>query len=120
MKKTANVAHDLNCKSAAPWDHHCTSECTSTLRVFTTLSNRAIIKHALKGQDLMKLIIFTDSLRTLLSKTTFFSTSVGQWRMYWLPVQFGTTTLICAEALQVYPSLFFHHQCKCQHSKKGK
>lgn len=42
------------------------------LWVFTTSSNRIITKHVLKGQDLMKLIIFTDSLRTFLSKTRFF------------------------------------------------
>ena len=67
----------LNCTNAFPQDNHCTSVCSrSILGILPILSHR-LKRHALKGQDLIKLIIFTAFSKTFVSENdfSFFSSS---------------------------------------------
>lgn len=89
----------------------------------TRLSRRILQRWAVKGQDLI-LILFTTSVRASLCdrklplSSLFVSTE--WWRTQWLPVQFGATGSIHAEAPGVLPSIDLGHQCRCQHSDKGR
>lgn len=51
-------------------------------------------KHILKGQDLIKLIIFTASSKPFKNETGFFPpASVCWWKIQWVLLQFGATAL---------------------------
>lgn len=65
-------------------------------------------KCTLQGQNLIKLIIFTVSSKTFLSETM------------QLLIQFCATTLIHNKMPEVLSTMLLQHQCRYQHSEKGK
>lgn len=116
MKKGTSFTHNSNsCANSFPQNNSDSSVCSS-LCVFPNESYRNFERHRLKDQASIKLIIVTAPSRTFLSESGFsLLCKCVAVKIQGLLVQCRTTAWPT-----VSPTTGFHHQCKCQHSGKGR
>lgn len=115
QKKAASSAcNSQNCPHAFTWENHHTSLSSGSALCGPPITSHRIIKKTqTKGARFLKTNHFYCLIKEIFNWNHFFN-----WKC--VEMMFCAMALFSAEALTILSAFAFDHQCKCQHSERGK